>query len=61
MYCRISRKKLAVPIHGTKRNLTINNSLTSIPLGDKMLANYNSIVVGTPRRKMLKHLSILHA
>lgn len=43
-------KKLTEHIHGTGRNLTMDNWFTSIPLAHKMLADYNLTIVGSVRK-----------
>ncbi|XP_063924587.1 piggyBac transposable element-derived protein 4-like [Zophobas morio] len=43
-------KKLSESIHGTGRNITMDNWFTSIPLADNMVNNYNLTIVGTLRK-----------
>ncbi|XP_071056421.1 piggyBac transposable element-derived protein 4-like [Onthophagus taurus] len=42
-------KKLAEPIYGTNRNITMDNYFTSIPLAHDMLKNHKLTIVGTLR------------
>lgn len=44
-------EQLTVPIHGTNRNLTMDNWFTSVPLVDRFVAKpYNLSIVGTIRK-----------
>jgi hypothetical protein len=42
-------KALSEPIHGTYRNITVDNSFSSIPLFGQMLQNHKLTMVGTLR------------
>ena len=42
--------ELSKPIHGTYRNITMDNWFSSIPLADMMLQNHKITVVGTLRK-----------
>ena len=43
-------RKLSEPIHGTNRNLTVDNWFTSIPLAEQMLEQYKLTLLGTLRK-----------
>ena len=43
-------RKLSEPIHGSYRNITIDNWFTSIPLSEQMLEQYKLTILGTLRK-----------
>lgn len=43
-------RKLTEPIHGTHRNVTMDNWFTSIPLSEQMLQQYELTILGTLRK-----------
>lgn len=43
-------RKLSEPLHGTNRNLTMDNWFTSIPIAQRMLTLYKLTVLGTLRK-----------
>lgn len=43
-------RKLSEPIHGTNRNITVDNWFTSIPLSEQMLEQYQLTLIGTLRK-----------
>lgn len=47
-------RKLSEPIHGTYRNITIDNWFTSIPLAEQMLEQYKLTILGTLRKNKVE-------
>lgn len=43
-------KVLSEPIHGTNRNITLDNWFTSIPLAETMLRDHDLTIIGTLRK-----------
>lgn len=43
-------RKLSEPIHGTNRNITVDNWFTSIPLADQMMRQFKLTILGTLRK-----------
>ena len=41
-------RKLSEPLHGTNRNLTMDNWFTSVPIADRMLTSYKLTILGLP-------------